>query len=259
MDPIRRRLPCCAAALALLLAAPLAAADPAKGPIIPLSDDEKQDLALFGEGVIGKPVPAPPIDDVRALVNLHPGTWVYAIVAGKKKGTTRNEVYSKNADGTWTRNLGNDMIVYMNMTDDAWTRFAETDLSFDYRSDFEPPIHHAARWKPGDSKVIESDIKVTKVGEPDDVKYTGKMKSTISYKGAYEVTTPAGKFNASLLKGVFDIKVGPADVVDTQYAFFAPGVGKVAEIEGLSVSALFIYHSHDKTATVLTKPPKGSK
>jgi hypothetical protein len=56
-----------------------------------------------------------------------------------------------------------------------------------------------------------------------------------------------------------DIEVGPADVKDVQYVFYAPGVGKVAEIEALSVSALLIYHSHDKTAKVLTKHPGSSK
>ena len=103
------------------------------------------------------------------------------------------------------------------------------------------------------------DIKVTKVGKPDDVKYNGHMKATVSYEGAYEITTPAGKFEAALMKGVYDIKVGPADVKDVQYLFYAPGVGKVAEIESLSVSALLIYHSHDKTAKILTKHPGSSK
>ena len=40
------------------------------------------------------------------------------------------------------------------------------------------------------------------------------------------------------------------------YTFFAKGVGKVAEIESLNVSALLIYHSNQKIAKVLAEYPK---
>ena len=40
-----------------------------------------------------------------------------------------------------------------------------------------------------------------------------------------------------------------------QYSFFAKGVGKIAEIESLRVSAILIYHSNEKTAKVLAEKP----
>jgi len=246
-----------AALAALLVLLPLSAR--AEGKVIPLSEESKKDLALFGEGVIGKPLPAGPIEDIVTFTNVHEGTWEYEIVSGKKKGQTSAESYTKNPDGTWKRTLGQDMIEYMQLSDATWSKVAETDLEFDYRANFDPAVHHAVEWNPGDSMVIDSEIKVTKVGDPNDVKYTGHMKSTISYEGVYELTTPAGTFPASLIKGVYDIKVGPADVTDAQYIFYADDVGKVAEIESLSVSALFVYHSKDKTAKVLTKAPGKAK
>jgi hypothetical protein len=243
--------------IGLLLLAPLSALG--EGPLIPLSEENKKDVALLGEGVVGKAVPAEPIVDLTHLAGIRQGTWEYRIVSGDDEGKTTTESYEKIENGSWKRIIGTTMIEYITLSDDAWSKYAEIDLDFNYRSDFDPPVHHAANWEPGGSTVIESKIKVTKVGEPDDVKYHGKMKATVSYEGAYEVTTPAGTFEAALMKGVFEIKVGPAHVTDVQYLFFAPGVGKVAEIEALSVSALLLYHSHDKTAKVLTKHPSARK
>ena len=50
-----------------------------------------------------------------------------------------------------------------------------------------------------------------------------------------------------------------ARVKDVQYSFYAKGVGKVAEVEGLKVSALLVYNGHEKTAKVLAKKPKLAK
>jgi hypothetical protein len=102
-------------------------------------------------------------------------------------------------------------------------------------------------------------MKVSTVKAPDHVKYTGKMATTLTYVGAYQVKVPAGSFDAVRVKVDVKLKVGPADVEDTQYTFFAKGVGKVAEIEALRVSAAMIYHSHSKTAKVLVTHPSGGK
>ena len=82
------------------------------------------------------------------------------------------------------------------------------------------------------------------------------MKATATYVGAYEVTVPAGTFEAILLRIDAKIHVGPAKVEDTQYLFYAKGVGKVAEVEAQRIAAVLIYHSHSKTAKVLTSYPK---
>ena len=49
-------------------------------------------------------------------------------------------------------------------------------------------------------------------------------------------------------------KVGPADVDDTQYRFFAEDVGMVASVDKLDVSALLVYHDHSMTGKLLAKP-----
>jgi hypothetical protein len=109
----------------------------------------------------------------------------------------------------------------------------------------------------GDKVTVESKLSAFKIGEPDDIKYTGKMTSDLEYVGAYEVKTPAGTWPALLVRNQFVVEIGPAKVKDVTYIFFAEGVGKVAEIESLNVSALLVYHSNAKTAKVLTSFPKG--
>jgi hypothetical protein len=79
---------------------------------------------------------------------------------------------------------------------------------------------------------------------------------TYSYLGAYKVTTPAGVYDAALIKWAYEGKVGPAKVDDTQYRFFAPKVGMVASVDKLEVSALFLYHSHSKFGKLLAQVPQ---
>jgi len=68
----------------------------AQGQTIPLPPDIESDLALLGEGVVGKPVPVPPLKDVKKLLNIGPGVWKYNIVAGGKDGAkVRTETYTE--------------------------------------------------------------------------------------------------------------------------------------------------------------------
>ena len=43
---------------------------------------------------------------------------------------------------------------------------------------------------------------------------------------------------------------------DTQYRFFAPGVGLVAAVEQLDASAVLVYNRHKKVARMLTAKPR---
>jgi hypothetical protein len=94
------------------------------------------------------------------------------------------------------------------------------------------------------------------MSNPEKILYDGKSTDHFTYVGAYEVKTPAGTWPAILIKNDLEVKIGPADVTDTTYCFYAKGIGKVAEIELLNVSALFVYHSHEKIAKVLVDWPK---
>jgi hypothetical protein len=88
------------------------------------------------------------------------------------------------------------------------------------------------------------------------VSHKGALDVTYSYLGAYKVTTPAGAYDAALIKWAYKGKVGPANVDDTQYRFFAPKVGMVASVDQLEVSAFLIYQKHTKLGRLLVQVPQ---
>jgi hypothetical protein len=249
------RTTCGAAAAAFLLLSTPAGAD--DGKVIPLSDEMRKNLALLGDGVVGKALPAPTVTDPAPYLNLGDGSWDFQIVAGKDKGKTQKESYKQEGESRWVRTIGDEYLEHLDLSGaDGLAKVAETALSFGYRSTFTPGIHEAKSFGPGQSVDIDSKLSVSEEKNPDKVKYTGTMKATATYVGAYEVTVPAGTFEAILLEIDAKIHVGPAKVEDTQYLFYAKGVGKVAEVEGQRIAAVLIYHSHSKTAKVLESYPK---
>jgi hypothetical protein len=88
------------------------------------------------------------------------------------------------------------------------------------------------------------------------VKHEGTLALTYSYLGAYRVNTPAGSYDAALIKWAYDGKIGPASVEDTQYRFFADKIGLVASVDKLDVSAFLLYKKHTKFGKLLTQAPR---
>ena len=120
-------------------------------------------------------------------------------------------------------------------------------------------MHEHVGIAPGESVNLESKMRVSTEKDPTDIHERQSPPIRAGEVGAYQVKVPAGTFEAILVKLDVKIHVGPADVEDTQYTFFAKGVGKVAEIEALRVSAVLIYHSHSKTVKVLVTHPAAGK
>jgi hypothetical protein len=53
-----------------------------------------------------------------------------------------------------------------------------------------------------------------------------------------------------LIRSSYAGKVGPADVVDGGYVFYAQGVGIVASLERMHVTAFLFYNKRTKTPKV---------
>ncbi len=245
----------------LLLSVSALAAD--QGKVVPLSAEDQKAVALLGEGVVGKALPAYPIEDAGKFLDLQAGPHTFRVVSGKDEGKLQVETYTslgaKDGSQHWKRTIGDQYDEFLVLNTGAAGKTAETEKPHGYRAAFDPPMHEHLGIAPGESVNLESKLRVSTEKDPSKIKYTGKMNSKLTYVGAYQVTVPAGSFEAILVKLDVKIHVGPADVEDTQYTFFAKGVGKVAEIEALRVSAVLIYHSHDKTAKVLVTHPAAGK
>lgn len=236
----------------------------AAGDIIPLSAANRKGLSPLGEGVVGQPVPAQPITDTVKLFGLKPGEWKYQITSGTNQGQTEVEILNRipaTARGaTWKRVIGKEYIQHLKTTSNH-DIFLTSEAVEDHEllAHFEPDaIVLTAGMKPGESRSFESKISVSKLESPVPKEYKGVLKATITYEGACKVTTPAGTFNAVLFKTDYRVELGLVKVQDTHYVFYADGVGKVAAIEGVRVSALLLYHTHTRTAKVLlSHPPPG--
>lgn len=252
-----------AACAALLLLPSIGSAE--AGPVIPLPAEHARVLELLGEGVVGKAIPAPPLDDLVSWYMGGPGggEWTYHVIKGKQKHMrveTIKVAPDRAGQKAWTQQIGDQYLQYLQVhVDGSLGKYGEDDLDLSYGTHFHPGIFLAPGLAAGQTFEVKQKALAYKIGHPDKTAYTGDMDVKLTYVGAYEVNTPAGTYPAILIRAEFDIKIGPAKVTDVQYSFLSKGVGKVAEIEALKVSALLIYHSHEKTAKVLAKKPTLNK
>ena len=71
-----------------------------------------------------------------------------------------------------------------------------------------------------------------------------------------QIKTPAGSYDAALIRWTYKGKVGPAKIEDSQYRFFAENVGMVASVDKPEISALLVYQDHTKFGKLLAQAPK---
>jgi hypothetical protein len=246
--------------LAGLLVAGAALAPPAAAETIPLPQDDAAVLEqLLGSAVVGNPVDAAPL--APADIPLRQGTWTYQVVAGKKQGQSESDVVTKfdrdQSGASWKVQTGSNDTAFIQAGPDgniAILSEQDTDQGVITRfSPAEPILTNGMN--PGDSQNVTIAVNVYDLSSPQEVSHTGSLNLEFTYIGAYQVTVPAGSYDAALLKWVYDGSVGPASVEDTQYRFIAKDVGIVASIEKKRVSALLLYHDNSNTGRVLETAP----
>jgi hypothetical protein len=226
-----------------------------------LSGDEQALLTdLLGPGALGEAVAGSPLKP--SFAPLRDGTWTYQIVSGDDQGqneqhkVTRLKGDPSGAD--WRYAVGAKSAQLIKQTNDGSLVFVSLD-DFDEGviSRYTPPEPALlAGMAPGDSKAFTIAVKVADLSSPQNVKHEGTLDLTYSYLGAYRVNTPAGSYDAALIKWAYDGKIGPASVQDTQYRFFADNVGMVASVDKLDVSAFLLYKKHTKFGKLLTQAPR---
>ena len=94
--------------------------------------------------------------------------------------------------------------------------------------------------QPGQSVTSSHTVEVSDLSNLTAVSHSGTLDVTYSHLGNFRVTVPAGTYDAALVKWSYSGKIGPANIKDSQYRFFAPNVGMVAMIQIRRVSALLI-------------------
>jgi hypothetical protein len=229
-------------------------------PVMPLPEEDRQRLDQgLGRGVVGKAVPAPTIKDPAAFLGAKSRSWKFRITDGDRMGEmethTLSEFKHDSAGKTWKFVEGVNSVSYLRTTSDGSIQLvSDENRKEGVITRYSPPQPvWVANLKPGDVKRMKIDVKVYDLTDPNEISHKGYFDMTYTYVGAYEVTVPAGKFNASLLKWEYKGKIGPASVEDVQYRFLAKGVGPTAMVEKMDVSAFLLYQDHTKNGLVLTE------
>ena len=236
---------------------PVMCEDPTAGVVMELTESDREALALLGEGVVGKALPAVPLQDTAKMMPLREGEWIYRITAGAHEGARQQAAISK-TKGTqgrnlWQRTIKGDTTEFFSVDGKgAINLLSETDLKQNVVTRYTPafPLMFDGM-KPGESSRVETEIKVYDLHDPTHLKYQGRLKVTHTFLGAYELKVPAGRYETVLIKSSYVGKVGPAHVVDGGYVFYAKGVGIVASVERMHVTAFLFYDKRTKTPKVL--------
>ena len=221
--------------------------------VLPLPPEDAREIAKFlGDGVVGKALPASPIQDAPSYFPLVERALVYTVTAGADVGRSQTVQVAKGkrpgGSPAWRFQLAPSLSAFIDQT-------AGGDLLMPAISDFDegvvvittPPNAFVLKgMQPGESRPFSQTVSVNYLDQPDKKDYAGSLTGTFSYVGAYELTLPAGTFESILLRSRFEGKIGPAQTQDTAYYFLSPGVGVVAMITQEDVEAFWVVHL-DKT------------
>lgn len=241
--------------LAAVLSARVASAD---GVVLQLpADDQKEIEAQLGAGVVGAALPSAPLDDISSYFALEERELIFQVTAGKHAGTKQTLSVTKGkrpgGNPAWRFQLSPTLAGYLNQTPSGDLMMPSIADSGEGVIVITTPANPflLKGMKPGESKGFSQTVAVNYLDDPSKQDYSGSLDGTYTYVGTYQVTVPAGSYQAVLLKMDVEGKVGPAHTEDTAYYFFAPGAGVVAMISQEDVEAFYVIHIDTTTGKVL--------
>jgi hypothetical protein len=233
-------------------------AENADGPKPMLADQDRQRLEqALGQGVVGPPVTAPPVADPVSLLMPGQDTRIFRLLTGEPPGREeRHRFIPREAspkEPAWQYRVGDSETLRLGQrADGSIVLSGIEDHGEGVATRYNPPkpllIKGAAT---GQEFKVTMEVQVFDPMRPDRPLHKGSLDVVATYLGAYRVTVPAGRYDALLVRYTSSGHIGPAQVENTQYAFFAPGAGLVASMEEREVSAFGVYHSSEKAAKVL--------
>jgi hypothetical protein len=228
------------------------------GVVLPLPSEDQQEItARLGPGVVGQALPSNPIADPSIYFPLQERTGSYQVTAGSNAGNTQTLKVAKRKrpDGTpaWRFGISPTLagFIRQNLAGDLMMP-AVTDSDQGVVVITTPANPFVIKGiKPGETRTFSQAVSVNYLDDPTRQDYSGTLNASYTYVGTYQVTVPAGSYQAILMRLKYEGKVGPAHTKDTAYYFFAPQVGVVAMISQEDVEAFWIIHIDSKMGKVL--------
>jgi hypothetical protein len=209
----------CSISLGALPCAYVSAAD---GPLLPLpSEDQQYIAAMLGAGVVGQALPSAPIKDVTLYFPLQERVMTYQVTSRKNAGEVQTLKVAKadrpNGNAAWRFGLSPSLAGFLRQT-------ASGDLFMPAVADSGEGVvvvttsanpYLLNGMKPGATRTVTQKVAVNYLDDPTDRRYSGSLKAKFTYVGTYQVTVPAGTYQAILVRFTTEGKVGPAHTKDT--------------------------------------------
>lgn len=225
-------------------------------PVLSLPDADRRTIERdLGHGVLGEALPAPVIERPSDYLRLTPHQAIYQLL---ESGAPRRSEPFRLFQGPagWQFRVGEaEEVSLARQPDGSFVLTGIRELGAGALTRYDPPEPLLFQGlEPGGERRLQMAIRVYDEEEPDAIIHRGELNVHYRYLGAFRLALPAGTFNTVLMKSSFAGRVGPARLLDTQYRFFAAGLGMVATIEHRQISALLFYRSRLDVARLLTEP-----
>jgi len=231
----------------------------AQGVVLPLPAEDQQEISnMLGPSVVGQPLPSNTIEHSSLYFPLLDKALTYQVATGRNAGKLEQlgvaKVRRPTGKSAWRFQLSPSLTGFIRQT-------TEGDLIMPSVADTGEGVVVVTTpanpfvlkgMKPGETRSYSQQVSVNHLDDPSDQEYSGTLNGTYTYVGTYQVTVPAGTYNAVLLRTKCSGKVGPADTQDSAYYFFAPNVGVVAMISQEDATAFWLIHLDSKTGKVLS-------
>ena len=243
-------------AMALPLAFARGAA--AQGTVLQLSSQDQQNITNFlGAGVVGQALPSTKISDASVYFPLTPRSPTFQVTSGKNAGNQQTLPVTMGqrpaGNPAWRFELSPSLFAFVNQKPSGdLLMTAVSDASEGVVIVTTPATPFVLQgMNPGDSRRVSQHVSVNYLDDPTDQRYSGTLRGTYTYAGTFQVSVPAGSYQAIMVRENLSGKIGPADTQDTAYYFLAPGVGVVAMIGQEDVEAFWIIHIDTRTGKIL--------
>src|SRR5262245_53804596 len=229
----------------------------AQSVVLPLPPADEQALTGYlGAGVVGAARPSEPILDALAYFPLQERVFLFQITAGSHAGNIQSLSLKKSRRPTgapaWRFALSPTLAGFVNTESGDILMPSVSDSDEGVVVITTPANPFVLKGiKPGESRAFSQTVAVNYLDDPYRRDYSGQLTGAYTYVGTYQLTVPAGAFDAILVRLDYQGKIGPAHVKDTSWYFFSRGVGVVAMINHEDISAFWIYNVHSTTGKVL--------
>jgi hypothetical protein len=227
--------------------------------VLPLpAEDQQMITAQLGAGVVGTALPSKPIQDVSVYFPLQDKTMAFLVTSGSNAGNTQTLQLGKAKRPTgkqaWRFQLSPSLSSFIQQTLDGNLLMPSVIDAHEGVVVITTPANPFVLkgMAPGESRSFSQTVSVNYLDDPTSQDYSGSLNGTYTYVGTYQVTVPAGTYEAVLFRTRCEGKVGPAHTNDTAYYFFAPSAGVVAMITQEDATAFWIIHIDSKSGKVLT-------